>query len=146
MAHLTFPVTGAGLAVPVLIGLCGREMAALQAAGTPIPAPVRAQGLLDTGSAASAIAPWVAQQLRLSQVTKGTTQTAAGVVSVRLFEVSISIVDPSQPGVPMLVESDLIVSELTATLLDADVLVGLDVLLGCRLLLDGPGRQFTLDF
>jgi hypothetical protein len=46
----------------------------------------------------------------------------------------------------MLVEANLLVSELTATLPDADVLVGLDVRLGCRLLLDGPGRQFTLDF
>jgi hypothetical protein len=27
-----------------------------------------------------------------------------------------------------------------------DVLIGMDVLLGCRMLLDGPGRQFTLDF
>jgi hypothetical protein len=146
MAHLTFPVTSAGLAVPVLIGICGRAMAALQAAGAPIPAPVRAHGLLDTGSAASAIAPWVPVQLALPQVAKSSTQTASGVVTVRLFEVSLSIADPNQPSVPSLVEANLIVSELTAALPDADVLVGLDVLLGCRLLLDGPGRQFTLDF
>ena len=28
---------------------------------------------------------------------------------------------------------------------DVDVLVGLDVLLGCRLTLDGPARWFTLE-
>ena len=29
---------------------------------------------------------------------------------------------------------------------DVEVFIGLDILLDCRLLLDGPGRQFTLDF
>jgi hypothetical protein len=146
MAHLIFPVTSAGLAVPVLIGLSGTEMAALQAAGASIPAPILARGLLDTGSGASAIAPWVVRQLGLAPLARTSTHTAGGRVPVDIYRVSLSIVDPSQPGSPTLVEADLVVSELTTALPDTDVLIGLDVLLGCRLLLDGPGRQFTLDF
>jgi hypothetical protein len=42
--------------------------------------------------------------------------------------------------------TDLLVTELAAQLPDADVLIGLDVLLTCKLILDGPGRTFTLDF
>ncbi len=38
------------------------------------------------------------------------------------------------------------VTELPAPLPDADVLVGLDLLLDCKLVLDGPGRWFTLEF
>ena len=50
MSRLTFAVTGAGLAVPVSVGLNGQATAALAAAGKPIPPPVRARGLLDTAS------------------------------------------------------------------------------------------------
>ncbi len=64
----------------------------------------------------------------------------------RLYEVSISIEDPAQSGTLLLTESDLLVSELIAVLPDADVLIGLDLLLGGKLLLDGPARLFTLDF
>jgi hypothetical protein len=46
----------------------------------------------------------------------------------------------------MLTRSDLVVMELTDAIPDVDVLIGLDIFLDCRLLLDGPGRQFTLDF
>jgi hypothetical protein len=41
---------------------------------------------------------------------------------------------------------DLLVTELTTVLPDADDLIGLDVLLQCKLHLDGPARQFTLEF
>jgi hypothetical protein len=36
--------------------------------------------------------------------------------------------------------------ELPTPLPTANVVIGLDVLLGCKLLLDGPKRQFLLDF
>ena len=38
------------------------------------------------------------------------------------------------------------VSELSASLPDADVLIGLDLLLEGKLFLNGPIRQFTLDY
>ncbi len=46
----------------------------------------------------------------------------------------------------MLTRGDLTVMELANPIPDVEVLIGLDILLDCRLLLDGPGRQFTLDF
>jgi hypothetical protein len=45
----------------------------------------------------------------------------------------------------MLTCPDLLASELTTALPNVDVLVGLDVLLVCRLTLDGPVRRFTLE-
>jgi hypothetical protein len=72
--------------------------------------------------------------------------TVAGQIRVSLYEVSLGITDPNQPGGPWMTRPSLLVTELAAALTDADVLIGLDVLLECTLLLDGPARMFTLDF
>jgi hypothetical protein len=146
MPRLTYPVTPAGLAVPVLVGLDGKTTAALHAAGQPIPSPVHARGLVDTCSDLTAVAEWVLQQLAIPPATTATTHTAAGPVVVRLYEVSVSIAAPSQSGGFLLTEPALLVSELAAALPDADVLIGLDLLLRGTMRLDGPNRLFTLDF
>ncbi len=46
----------------------------------------------------------------------------------------------------MLTRDDLLVMELIDPPPDVEVFIGLDILLDCRLLLDGPGGYFTLDF
>jgi hypothetical protein len=146
MASLTFPVTQAGLALPILIGLDGQTTTRLLATGQPIQPPISARGLLDTGTSVTSVAASVLQQLGLSPTASGKSQTASGMVSVRLFSVSLNITDPGRAGAPWLTHSDLMVAELTTSLTDADVLIGLDVLLECKLVLDGPGRCFTLEF
>jgi hypothetical protein len=65
---------------------------------------------------------------------------------VNIYKVSLGITDPTQPVRTWLTQPDLEVTELTTALPDTDVLIGLDVLLDCKLLLDGPARQFTLEF
>jgi hypothetical protein len=146
MPQLTFPITPDGLAVPVWIGLSGTAAKALQAAQQSIPAPLQARGVLDTASTVSAVASWVLRQLAIPSAATGVTQTAAALVPVKLYEISLSITKLGQPGAAMLTVPDLIGSELATALPDVDVLVGLDVLLQCKLLLDGPGREFTLEF
>lgn len=147
MASLTFAVTPAGLEVPVWVWLTRQAAIDLAVAGQQVPAPIRARGLLDTGSDLTAVAPWILQQLAAVVVRTTTTHTASGQVGVNLYEVSLTITDPTQPtGSPSLTRRDLTVSELTAHLPDADVLIGMDVILSCKLLVDGPARQFTLEF
>jgi hypothetical protein len=146
MPQLKFPVTRAGLEVPVWIGLDHKAAKALEAAGRSVPPPVLARGVLDTGTSVTAVALWVLQQLAVSPTTTTSTQTAAGKVPVDLYEVSLSITDPADPVAPMLTFPTLLVSGLMTVLPDADVLIGLDVLLECKLLVDGPARRFTLDF
>jgi hypothetical protein len=146
MAHLTFAVTSAGLAVPVWVGLTDQAMIALVGAGMQVPAPVGARGLLDTCADVTAVAPWILQQLGVPVATTSSTHTAGGPVKVSLYRVSVGITDPTQPaGSPWLTHSDLLVTGLATVLPDADVLIGLDVLLTCKLLLDGPAGQFTLE-
>ncbi len=146
MPPVTFPVTGAGLAVAVWVGLDATTTAALHAAGQPIPPPVRARGLLDTCSDLSAVAAGLLRRLAVHPVTTARTHTAGGVVTVSLHEVSLSIEAPGQVGGLVVTRPSLLVSELAAVLPDADVLIGLDLLLEGKLLLDGPARCFTLDF
>jgi hypothetical protein len=145
MAQLTFPVMKSGLAVPVWIGLNGDTTDALLAAGQ-VPVPIQARGLLDTGSDVTAVAAWILQQLGITPTSTTSTHTAAGNVPVKIYSVSLGITDPNQPVRTWLTHSTLQVTELNALLPDTDVLIGLDVLLECKLLLDGPAPQFTLEF
>jgi len=144
--QLTFPVTAAGLTVPVWIGLDGKTTTALLTAGQPIIAPTQARGLIDTGTDVTAVASWVLQRLAISPATATKTTTAAGPIRVRLYEVSLTITDPTVAGSPALTHPDLIVMELPVSLPAVDVLIGLDVLLAGRFSLDGRSRCFTLDF
>jgi hypothetical protein len=146
MARATYAVTPDGLAVPVLVGLDGGTTVARRTAGQPVPAPIRARGLIDTCSDVSAVAAGILQQLAVPPARTATTTTAAGPLSVRLFLVSLSILGPPPSGGFVHTEPVLLVSELPSVLPDADVLIGLDVLLKGRLLLEGPPGFFTLDF
>jgi hypothetical protein len=147
MDQLAFPVTPAGLAAPVWIGLDGQTTAALRAAGLPIPAPIQARGLIDTGSDVTVVASWILQQLAVPLASTTSTHTAAGPIPVKLFAVSLGITDPARPaGSPWLTQSGLLAMEMPSPIPGVDVLIGLDILLDCKMLLDGPARQFTLEF
>lgn len=146
MATLTFPVSQAGLEVAVLVGLDGQASTALHAVGLSIPPPVLVRGLLDTGSNATSVAPWILKKLGLGSGSIGFTQTASGIVKVYIHHVSIGILDPTQPASPNFALPTVLVSELPSLLPDADVLIGLTALLECNLLLEGPRRRFTIDF
>ncbi len=147
MARLTFPVTAAGLTAPVWIGLDGQTTAALRSAGLPISSPIYAHGLIDTGTDVTVVASWILRQLAVPLASTASTHTAVGPVPVKLYSVSLSITDPLQPvGCPWLTRSDLLVMEAPALLPEADILIGLDILLDCKTLLDGPARLFTLEF
>lgn|SRR5262245_6143769 len=144
MATQTYPISPDGLALEVMIGLKGSDTAALVAAGLPVPAPVLARALIDTGSDVTCVAAGVFQRLRLGRGGQHTTQTVSGSLSVNLFEISFSI-----PGIiaatgPLLVLSQLVVMELVQPLSNIDVLIGLDVLMQCVLHVDGPNRRFAI--
>jgi hypothetical protein len=146
MPALTYAVMPAGLAVPVWVALDGPAMAALQSRGKPIPAPILLRGLLDTCADVTAVALDSLVQLGALPVASVQTMTAGGMVTVSLYQVSLSIAGPAQLGGFALTEPALRVTELAVALPDADVLIGLDLLLSGKLLLDGPAAQFTLDY
>ncbi|HSQ55403.1 MAG TPA: hypothetical protein VLM40_06630 [Gemmata sp.] len=64
---------------------------------------------------------------------------------MRLFLVTLFILDAYQPNSPWLVRPDLVVMELPPGA-PVDVLIGMDVLRSCKTLIDGPAGQFTMEF
>ena len=146
MAQLTFPITGTDLHVDVRVNHSAPILRAIQAAGVSAPSSVAARALIDTGSDLTVVAPWILQQLGIPpQLHTAQTQGIGGSLSVRLFKVSLSILDAANAHLPWFVQPDLLVMEASSTL-PIDVLIGMDVLLGCRMLVDGPARLLTLDF
>jgi len=146
MPRLTFACTTSGLTLPVVVGLDGQAIVNLMNSGTPVPPPMVLNGLIDTGTDVTSVAGTVLRALGLTSLRSSSTQTAGGQVPVGLYKASLTISDPQDPSGPAIVEDQLTVMELPHNLPDIDVLIGLDILWKCRLLFDGPARQFTLEF
>jgi hypothetical protein len=146
MAQLTFPVTGLELRLPVIVGLDRSTMVARLSAGQAPGPSVWTEAVLDTGSNITCISQPLVQRLGLVPAAQGGSHTVGGQVAASLYEVSLSIPPPQNLPGPLLTRSSLIVMELPLTIPGIDMLIGLDLLLECKLLLDGPGRWFTLEF
>jgi hypothetical protein len=145
MAQITFPIVADELRVDVRVNRSALDLIAIRAAGQPAPIAIPAQAQIDTGSNITGVSSTILQQLGAVPVTHSTTQGIGGGVSVLLFRVSLSILDAANPQLPWLVQPDLLVMELPVGT-PVDVLIGMDVLRSCRMLVDGPARNFTLDF
>ena len=144
MLTQTYPVGIDGLTLGGMIGLDGADTAALVAAGKPVPAPILARALIDTGSDVTCVTITLLRRLGLRRKHRLVTRTASGPLRVGLYDVSFSIPSsPPGPG-PLLVLSQLRVMELVQPLQNIDVLIGLDVLMQTVLHLDGPSRQFSI--
>lgn len=146
MQRLDFPVSANGLLVDVVIGLDGDTTLAQAASGQPITAPVLTRGEIDTVANMTAVSAAILQQLGVPVQYRATTQTTAGQLAVRVIEVSVGVRNLADATQGELVESSLLVMELTTRLPQVEVLIGLDLLLGYRFLLEGPARRFSLDF
>jgi hypothetical protein len=142
----TYPIQAGELTLPVLIGLGSDEAVACLAAGQALPSLAWGMGVIDTGTNVTCIAGAVLRQLGSMVLYRATSQTTAGPFVANLYQISLSIPAPGPTPGPMLTRSDLIVMEMTQVIPGIEALIGLDVLLEIQLLLDGPGRTFTLAF
>src|SRR5690348_15073500 len=111
MSQLTFPLQAGERKLEVMLSLNHQEMVDRLMAGLSLPAPLRAKGVIDTGSSITCIVPDVLLRLGTPSVGQTRTHTAAGSVPVRLFEVSLSIPPGGNQPRPMLTRSDLLVME-----------------------------------
>ena len=146
MPHFTFPASPDGYTLEVLIGLRAQAMQALQAAGQPIPPPLRVRAILDTASDTTAVAGRVLQHFGIPFSTTVQTHTAAGPIQVNVFTISLSVSDPIGVSRAMLVQPEWVVTEFLYPTPQIEVLIGLDLANECLLILDGPGQRFTLGF
>jgi hypothetical protein len=144
MARLTFPIVSAGLVVDVMVNLEASVLMPLRSSGAG-PSPIQALGLIDTASDITAVSLPILQQLGVPAIRQTATQGIGGFIPVNLYRVSLHILDIQQLALPWLSQASLEVMELAAGF-PFDVLIGLDILLTCKLHLDGPARQFALEF
>jgi hypothetical protein len=145
MPQLTFPIIPDGLVVDVVVNLEAAVLIPLRASGQLCP-PIEAKGLIDTASNVSGISPAIVSQLGLPPTGPPTTTAGiGGAVTAQLYRVSLHLRDARAPTLPMLTLPSLLVMELPPGL-SCDVLIGMDVLRQCKLIVDGPGRFFTLEF
>jgi hypothetical protein len=146
MPQLTFAIPSGELKLAVVIGHNRQHLAGLLAAGQALPAPIWTTGVIDTGTNVTCVTPAVLQQLGLASTGQSSSQTVAGHSAVNLFEVSVSTPPPGNVPAPMLTRRDLVVMEMPSPVPGVEVLIGLDILLDCKLVLEGPARRFTLEF
>ncbi len=144
MAQLAFPIVPAGLVVDVFVNLEAPVLMPLRSRGAG-PSPVQGSGLLDTGSDITAVSLPILQQLGIPAIRQAATQSISGSVPVNLYRISLHILDVQKLSLPWLSQASLVVMEL-APAFPFDVLIGLDILLTCKLHLDGPAGRFTLEF
>ena len=145
MAQLALPIVAGELLIDVRLNLHAPALVAFQAAQRSIPPSVQARAILDTGSNATGVSAALIQQLSLISTVPSSTHGIGGPVPVQLYRASLVVVDPAQPQIPWYVLPDLEVLELPPGT-PVDVLIGMNVLLDFRLLVDGPARQFTLEY
>jgi hypothetical protein len=146
MPQLTFVFPSGELKLTVIVGHNRKDLGVRLAAGQALPSPVWTTGVIDTGTNVTCVTPDVLQRLGLTPTGQGKSQTAAGEAPVNLFEVSVSIPPPGNVAGPRLTRRDLTVMELPSPIPGVEVPVGMDILLACKLLLDGPACQLTLEF
>jgi hypothetical protein len=118
---------------------------ALPAAGRPVPPSASTTALIDTGSEITGVAPLIPQQPAVPVQYHTTTQRIGGSVPVRLFLVTLFILDSSSPHLPWMVRPDMLVMELPSGF-PVEVLIDMDVLRTCKLLVEGPAGRFDLEF
>ena len=146
MPLYTYPIPAGELTLPVLISLGATEAQLKIAAGQSLPALAWGTGVVDTGTTVTCVAGAILRKLGTLPVLQSTSLTAVGQVPVNLYKVSLSIPAPGPATGPMLTRREMTVMEMTEVIPGVDALIGLDILLDCKLHLDGPARQFTLDF
>ena len=145
MPQLTFAIIPDGLVVNVVVNLEAAVLIARRASGQTCP-PIETTGLVDTASNVSGVSPAIVNRLGLLPVGPPTTTTGiGGPISVQLYRASLHLRDVRAPTLPMLTMPSLLVMELPPGP-SCDVLIGMDVLRQCKLIVDGPGGLFTIEF
>jgi hypothetical protein len=143
MTDLTLPIQPGGLLLDVLIGLNAVLTQDLLDAGLPLVRPVKVTAFIDTGADLNGISTRLVQTLQLPVVHTLQITTAGGMSALSCYEISLSILNATGTGIVFAIPN-LFVTGMPTPPAGMEALVGLDIVLQCVLIIDGPNRQFTL--
>ena len=144
MPQLTFPFDLNGLYVDVLVSCGSSRMRTLVDQNATIPPAIWTKGMIDTGTNVSAVSLALLRRLDIPEGESTTSEGIVGGFATHYYEVSITIADKSALTGPTYAPGDVSVIHMDAP--SVEVLIGLDVLMGCRLVIDGRVRLFTFEF
>lgn len=149
MPHFTLPIGAKGPILNIVLTVSAARAHALKRNELPIPTPIRAQGLVDTGASCTCIDPSVIANLGI--VSKGdidihTPSTGSKTVSANEYDIGLSIFGKSAAEPPhrvlnlAVIESNLLESQ------GFHALIGRDVLSGCVFSYNGSAGLYMLAF
>jgi hypothetical protein len=151
MRTLNAAIQPDGALVDVLVGLSATDVQVLRNARRPIPTPHPVRAMIDSGAEVSCVNPVVLASLRTAGLSAKrfvfTNVPAAGGLTLSpAYNISLTIVHPSQNPRANLVLRNHDVIEQALNVLGYDVLLGRDVLSSCLFVYDGPSGIATLGY
>jgi hypothetical protein len=137
-----------GALVVIVLGWSVARARRLRAALRPVPPPVNAQAIIDSGAEVTCVDSSLIQVLGLPLVGTVLANLPAhgGVTASALHDASLTVVHPSGNARSNLVVGNLEVLELSLAPVGYHILLGRDVLAACRFLYNGPGNSFQLAY
>ena len=147
MPHFTLSIDNRGPLLNVQLTVSGARADALTRAGRPIPTPVAAKGLVDTGASCTTIDPHIVAALSLEpigEVSMVTPSTGATPITMDQFDIGVTIYAGLEQ-VPMRIPV-LPVAQAPLQNQGFEVLIGRDILARCVLVYNGAMNQYTLSF
>lgn len=145
MPVLRGPVADDGCLVSVIIGWSYSRVLELRRAHRPVPAPVEATALIDTGAEVTCLNRRLIEELDLPDggIVAANTPALQGMTFAFTHDASLSILHPA--GDHLMVRN-LTVLDLDLDLLGYQAVLGRDVLSRCKFLFDGIGQSYTLKY
>jgi hypothetical protein len=138
-----------GATIRLEIGVSRTHRRALQSAHRPIPQPVSATALVDTGADVSCIEATVLRKIALQRRRAFLLVNSPGIGGMQYqpgYFAGITVLHPSGRTADNLVIPDLLVAELNLQLHGIQFLFGRDALAYCRLQYDGLAGTFALEY
>jgi hypothetical protein len=137
-----------GALVDVQVGWSAGQARRLRQIQRPVPTPLDARSLLDTGAEITCIDGVLVQQLGLplAQLALANVPALGGLRAGAHYHASLVVVHPSGDPGQALVLQNLLVLEVPLAGLGYQALIGRDVLDRCDFLYSGRRQRFTLAY
>jgi hypothetical protein len=148
MPSLTSSIEAAGALVSIEVGWGFARSQSARQQLRPVPPPLTAEAMLDTGAEIACVDTNLIQRLGLTfgSVSLANVPAIGGMRLAQEFEVSLRVAHPSKNASQDLLVKDLTILELDLGAVGYEALIGRDVLALCDLLYRGPAGQFTLSY
>ena len=131
-----------------MIGLSASDVQKLRMARKPVPAPVSASALLDSGAEISCLDVSLVRAIGLpvAGVTLANVPALGPPSGTFYRDIHLTVVHPLGNPQDNLVEPNLTTLEVNLGLLGYQMLIGRDMLARCRFLYNGPCGRFRLAY